>query len=91
MANFADKYREWARTTQNSPSAARTLAALRLATSIAANFKNGLLGKPEPKSEAPKPTARDPNAECPDCKCKYAYTNFYDECYQCGRGLFDRR
>jgi len=27
---------------------------------------------------------------CPDCRCVYLYSPHYDQCYECGRGVFDR-
>lgn len=30
---------------------------------------------------------RDPTVPCPDCGNIYLYTDAYDRCYKCGRGI----
>jgi hypothetical protein len=87
VANWYRKAVEGANTTKPVERLWRAFASL--ATTPASLWCLLATRQPRKKSEAPKPLARDPNAECPDCKCKYAYTNFYDECYACGRGLFE--
>lgn len=32
---------------------------------------------------------RNPNVPCPTCGCKYLYTDYYDQCYECGRNVGD--
>jgi len=48
---------------------------------------------PEPKPsvrarapEARKPE-RNPQSKCPTCACQYLYTDYYDQCYGCGRNI----
>ena len=32
---------------------------------------------------------RDETVPCPDCGNLYLYTNVYDKCYNCGRGILE--
>lgn len=34
---------------------------------------------------------RDPTVPCPDCGDLYLYTDSYDKCYKCGRGILETK
>lgn len=34
-----------------------------------------------------KKPPRNPEVPCPDCGCKWLYTDYYDQCYDCGRNI----
>lgn len=31
--------------------------------------------------------ARDPSVPCSDCGCKWLYSDYYDQCFECGRNV----
>ncbi len=33
---------------------------------------------------------RDPTVPCPDCGHVDLYTDYYDKCYKCGRGIYEK-
>jgi hypothetical protein len=45
------------------------------------------VASPIPQVRDEEKPPRNPDVPCPSCGCKWLYTDYYDQCYECGRNI----